>query len=132
MRNLIKADMQRILRKKSIWVALILMIAIVIGDIFYSISTSADKNLAFAVGASESFYFLGLVVGIILVLNVYADDTLVYSSDAVTGGVLPIDVKANVSGASKLTLEITYNQEQGFGDCIVVSDMSLYKEYTPL
>ena len=65
-------------------------------------------------------------------LNVYADDTLVYSSDAVTGGVLPIDVKANVSGASKLTLEITYNQEQGFGDCIVVSDMSLYKEYTPL
>ena len=74
MRNLIKADMQRILRKKSIWVALILMIAIVIGDIFYTINTSADKNLAFAVGASESFYFLGLVVGIILVLNVYADD----------------------------------------------------------
>ena len=38
MRNLIKADMQRILRKKSIWVALILMIAIVIGDILYTIN----------------------------------------------------------------------------------------------
>ena len=74
MRNLIKADMQRILRKKSIWLAFIFMIAIVAGEILYKVNVAPDRNLGFAVAASDSIGYVGLVLGIILVLNIYADD----------------------------------------------------------
>ena len=74
MRNLIKADMQRILRKKSIWLAFIFMIVIVAGEILYKVNVAPDRNLGFAVAVSDSIGYVGLVLGIILVLNIYADD----------------------------------------------------------
>ena len=74
MRNLIKADMQRILKKKSIWIAFIFMVAVVAGEIFYQVSKAPDRNFGFAVAAADGMSYVGLVLGTILVLNIYADD----------------------------------------------------------
>ena len=46
MRNLIKADMQRILRKKSIWLAFIFMIAIVAAAVSMFTAKSIKKSKA--------------------------------------------------------------------------------------
>ena len=67
-------------------------------------------------------------------LNIYGDDILIYSSDTITGGSLPIDVSTSIKDVQKLTIEVVYDltNKSSNGDYIVVSDMRLRKEYSPL
>ena len=74
MRNLIKADLQRILRKKSIWLTFIFMVAFVTGMIFHDLAKVPDKSCGFVTTATDSLIYVALVLGIVLVVNVYADD----------------------------------------------------------
>lgn len=74
MRKLIKADLGRILRKKSILFSFFLMVACFVGMILYNISTFPDPAFGFAVAVSDASSWIALILGIVLVLNVYADD----------------------------------------------------------
>ncbi len=74
MRNLIKADLQRILRKKSIWLTFIFMVAFVTGMIFHDLAKVPDKSFGFVTTATDSLSYVAVVLGIVLVVNVYADD----------------------------------------------------------
>ena len=65
-------------------------------------------------------------------LNIYGDDDLICSSESITGGSLPLEVSADVTGVNKLTLEIYYEDPVSFGDEVVVSDMCLKNTYKPL
>lgn len=67
-------------------------------------------------------------------LNIYGDDILIYSTETISGGDLPVEVNTNITDIYKLTLEFVYdfNGDGSSGDYIVISDMSLRKEYHPL
>ena len=58
----------------SFWIAFIFMVAVVAGEIFYQVSKAPDRNFGFAVAAADGMSYVGLVLGTILVLNIYADD----------------------------------------------------------
>ena len=74
MRKLIKADIQRILRKKSIWILFVFMIIFVtlmsIGDL----GVGPDESFSFTTGAAESVSYIGAILGLMMVLFVYTDD----------------------------------------------------------
>ena len=74
MRKLIKADMGRLLRKKGVWFAFIFMIAMLVGMIFYRMNGAPDQDFAFAIGVVDGLSFDGLIMGMVLILGVYADD----------------------------------------------------------
>lgn len=74
MRNLIIADIDRILRKKSLWILLAVSFLFAAAGVYGKISSSPDRSLAFTVAAANGVGFAGFLVGIVLVLNVYADD----------------------------------------------------------
>ena len=69
MRNLIKADLDRILRKKSIWILLVLVLAGAAVTVFDRVLKAPARGAAFAVYACESISYLGLIIGFVLELN---------------------------------------------------------------
>ncbi len=74
MRKLIKADLRRILRKKAIWILLILIIIVLPIRTISGLGNVSDEDFAFALKVADGINLFGIVLGLILVLNVYADD----------------------------------------------------------
>ena len=74
MRRLIQADIDRILRRKALWFLVIATFLIITSSIFDSISKAPDKGFGFAVAASDGISYIGLLAGLFLILNIYADD----------------------------------------------------------
>ncbi len=102
----------------------------------YSIKDDYDTfSCKFAIpGTTESY----LNTELSMVLIVYCDDQLIYTSDAITGGSLPLYIDGvNVSGASTITLEIKVSNNTGAqvaNDRFAVGwvDPKLSKNYVPL
>lgn len=71
-------------------------------------------------------------------LKIYCDDKLIYTSDALTGGSLPIDIKnVSISGAKTLTMELEVkndSSERVFSNPAAFGwhDAYLTKKYEPL
>lgn len=67
-------------------------------------------------------------------LNIYGDEMLIYSSETITGGSMPINISTNIKDCHKLTIEVVYDltDESSRGEYIVISDMCLSKEYYPI
>lgn len=74
MRNLIKADIDRILRRKIIWIILVIMFIILAYNSVGKIDEAPDIDLAFTVSICHGISYVGLLIGIMLVLNIYGDD----------------------------------------------------------
>lgn len=74
MRKLIRADLNRILAKKAFWIALAIMLIICVAGIYSKISEAPDRGVAFVLSASNGISYLGLVIGLILVMSIYSDE----------------------------------------------------------
>ena len=74
MRHLIKADIDRILRRKIIWIVLTATLFFMAVSVVSKISEAPDKNIAFTTSVSGGIADAGLLIGIVLILNIYADD----------------------------------------------------------
>lgn len=74
MSRLIKADIDRVLRRKALWFLVIAVLAIVTFIIFDRVLSAPDKGFAFAAAAGDGFTQVGFIVGLFLILNIYADD----------------------------------------------------------
>ena len=74
MRNLIKADLSRIMRKKSVWFVIILMMIVVTFSAIYGVVGAPDRDFSFAVSTADGISYIGLIIGLVLVFGVYSDD----------------------------------------------------------
>ena len=102
----------------------------------YAIKDDYDYfSCKFAISGKKESY---INTELSIVLNVYCDDVLVYTSDSITGGSLPVYIEnVNVSGASTITLEIVASNNTGdkvVNDRFAVGwvDPKLSKKYVPL
>ena len=64
MRKLIKADLRRILKKKSIWFTFVFMILMVTIVPLVKMSKAPDKDFAFTVGSAEGISYVALLLGL--------------------------------------------------------------------
>lgn len=74
MRKLVQADIDRILRRKALWIMVVAIFFIVMMAIFNRVFRAPDQGSGFAVAACDGISLVGLYVGFFLILNIYADD----------------------------------------------------------
>lgn len=74
MSKLIKADIDRVLRRKSLWFLVIAVLAIVTFIIIDRVFSAPDQGFAFAAAAGDGMTNVGFIVGLFLILNIYSDD----------------------------------------------------------
>ena len=74
MRRLIKADLKRILRRKSIWIFFAAVCLITVWDVVVNIDGAPDRDFVFAFAAADNSGFLGLLIGFVLIVRIYADE----------------------------------------------------------
>ena len=74
MRKLIRADMDRILRKRGFFLIAVFVLIIIPLCVVMSMQEAYDLNFAFTVGFMDGIDFLGIVSGFFLVLSIYVDE----------------------------------------------------------
>ena len=85
MRKLIRADIDRILRKKTIWVIAAIMIIYITFMVLLQLKNAPDRSFVFTTAAYNGISLAGLLIGFMLILNIYAADFKAMSLIGVIG-----------------------------------------------
>ncbi|MCR5687589.1 MAG: hypothetical protein K6G58_06170 [Lachnospiraceae bacterium] len=74
MKNILRADIGRILGKKILWILIAAACGIYIGAMYYTLGKARDAGLAFTDATVQTIGTFNMIIGFIVMLAIYSDD----------------------------------------------------------